>query len=45
MDLKDYLFYLIAGVCIPYVLTKGYQMFGYIEALRKESPECASPNP
>ena len=45
MEFKDYLFYILATLAVPYGLKQGYNMFGYISYLQKESPECYQHNP
>eukprot|EP00347_Sterkiella_histriomuscorum_P000381 403376081 len=35
----------ISCVCVPYIIYKGYQIFGYADQIKKEAPECTQTNP
>jgi hypothetical protein len=45
LDLKDILLY---GLCVPsaiYAAYEGTNLFGYIQNLKDQNPECYKPNP
>ena len=45
LDLKDILLY---GLCVPsgiYAVYEGTNLFGYINTLKEQNPECYQPNP
>lgn len=45
MELKDYLFFCMTIVAVPWILKQGYNLFTYSAMLREEAPECYKTNP
>jgi len=45
MEIKDYLFYLIAVIAFPVSLHQAYKLFDNVGYIKAEKPECTTSNP